>query len=91
MRPLTGSDFSCSVWIVVDADVFVTSTAGTDELTVTDSETLDSCILKSTVGTLPMSSLTSGRVAGLEAGERRRQRVQAGRQVDQLEETVGPS
>ena len=51
--------------MVVDADVLVTSTAGVDDVTVTDSCTDDSCIRKSTVGTEPRSRRTLPRLAGL--------------------------
>ena len=60
-----GSDFSCSVWIVVAASVRVPSTIEAVDVTVTLSETESNCSLKSTVGLVWMSRRRFSRTAGL--------------------------
>ncbi len=61
--PGVGRFFSCSVWIVVEIWVLVTSTVGASEVTVIVSETRALCSVKFTVGVEPMSRRTLSAVA----------------------------
>ncbi len=62
-RPWIGSCCSCSLWIVVEADVLATSTIGTSLVTVIASALPSSCSVKSTVRAEPSISRTPLRVA----------------------------
>ncbi|OYW01369.1 MAG: hypothetical protein B7X11_04085, partial [Acidobacteria bacterium 37-65-4] len=64
-RPLTGSCWICSLWIVVEAEVLATSTIGTSLVTVIDSALPSSCSVKSTVRAEPRFNRTPVRVAVL--------------------------
>ena len=63
-RPLIGSALISSVWIVVEADVFVISTVGTSPTTVTVSATEALWSVKLTVTGTPRSSRTFSVDAG---------------------------